>query len=281
MELSPATPPQRLAELRGAAGRDVRPRKRARAPTMRRARAAPAAAGRPGSAGARAPAPACGVQGAAAAAGACRGWTRACANAGSTAGRRSRGRRMSRDAASGSTRRGRRAAPRTAPPPRVRARGRTASSRSARPAPAARSSPSPPAAGCAARGSEGRSPGRSTHAGAPIPPSGSTTRWRKRGTSRVPQSCAARKRSHSGVVSSSSRPQTVERRRGSSSARHISASTGFISRSRPQLSGLSPARKAGWADCCSVVAITPLRGARSRVCPGAGRGRHRAGGGPR
>jgi hypothetical protein len=70
-----------------------------------------------------------------------------------------------------------------------------------------------------------------------MPNAGSTTFWRKRGTMRVPHSHAARKRSHSGAQSSTPNEQIVERRRGSASPRHISASSAFISRAVPHASG--------------------------------------------
>ena len=71
--------------------------------------------------------------------------------------------------------------------------------------------------------------GSGTQAGVPQSPHGSRTRSRRRGTKRVAHSWDARTRSQSGAVSRTSRMMTGDRRRGSTSARHIMVSSGFIS----------------------------------------------------
>ena len=92
-----------------------------------------------------------------------------------------------------------------------------------------------------------------THAGAPTPSAGSTTRCRIRGTIREAHSCAAKSRSQAGVTSSSSSSVTFERSRGSaSSPRHIAVSRGFISAAVPHSSGAATGPVGPVVTCTSA-----------------------------
>ena len=81
--------------------------------------------------------------------------------------------------------------------------------------------------------------GTVTQTGLPNENAGSTTRWRNRWTILDAHSCASRSRPQSGAESRMSRPHTVERSRGSISARHIEVSIAFIWRDADQMSGVA------------------------------------------